>query len=262
MLVRADYMSRIGEQDSVIVDAVRELKQQSARKRALLLDAEAAGAGRRCDVIEAQQRELAGDARRHPEPPGRARRRARASKHGNARQRRASTATSSRATSARSRRPRRRSRTSCRAAGPLPAGPIRQGSGGYIWPVNGPVVSRLRHALGTAARRRRHRGPGRHADPGRRPAAASRWRAGWAATASTPASSTAAGSPPATRTSRRSGSASAQSVRQGQVIGSVGCTGHCFGDHLHFEVRVNGSPGGPDGLPVGCRAAQRPVAPR
>jgi murein DD-endopeptidase MepM/ murein hydrolase activator NlpD len=32
-----------------------------------------------------------------------------------------------------------------------------------------------------------------------------------------------------------------QSVSQGDVIGSVGCTGHCFGDHLHFEVRVNGS---------------------
>ena len=30
------------------------------------------------------------------------------------------------------------------------------------------------------------------------------------------------------------------SVVQGQVVGYIGCTGHCFGAHLHFEVRVNG----------------------
>jgi murein DD-endopeptidase MepM/ murein hydrolase activator NlpD len=34
-------------------------------------------------------------------------------------------------------------------------------------------------------------------------------------------------------------------VSQGQVIGYVGCTGNCYGDHLHFEVRVNGSPDDP-----------------
>jgi murein DD-endopeptidase MepM/ murein hydrolase activator NlpD len=36
-------------------------------------------------------------------------------------------------------------------------------------------------------------------------------------------------------------------VAQGSVIGYVGCTGHCFGDHLHFEVRVNGAPVDPLG---------------
>ncbi|CAN5480267.1 peptidoglycan DD-metalloendopeptidase family protein [soil metagenome] len=32
------------------------------------------------------------------------------------------------------------------------------------------------------------------------------------------------------------------SVEQGDIIGYVGCTGSCYGDHLHFEVHLGGNP--------------------
>ena len=35
--------------------------------------------------------------------------------------------------------------------------------------------------------------------------------------------------------------AQGQKVRQGQPLGEVGCTGHCYGTHLHFEVIEGGA---------------------
>ena len=117
---------------------------------------------------------------------------------------------------------------------------------GFIWPVNGPVTSPFGMRWG-----RMHEGIDIGVAAGTPIHAAASGRvvyAGWMegygnlvaidhgrglSTAYAHQSSIAAGV--------------GQTVAQGQVIGYVGCTGHCFGPHLHFEVRVNGAPVDPLG---------------
>jgi murein DD-endopeptidase MepM/ murein hydrolase activator NlpD len=134
---------------------------------------------------------------------------------------------------------------------PLPAGPIVPGSSGsgLIWPVNGAVVSGFGMRWG-----RMHEG------------------IDIAVPAGTPIRAAASGTVILLEGEAESGGygnftcldhggglqtcyahqsafavGSGESVDQGDVIGYVGCTGHCYGDHLHFEVRVNGAPTDPLG---------------
>ncbi len=130
---------------------------------------------------------------------------------------------------------------------PLPAGPIRGGSGsGLIWPVDGPVVSGF--------------GP-------RTINGSYEYHPGIdiAVPSGTPIRAAAAGTVIFTEPEASSGGygnytcidhggglstcyahqesfavSAGQQVSQGQVIGYSDCTGYCFGPHLHFEVRING----------------------
>jgi murein DD-endopeptidase MepM/ murein hydrolase activator NlpD len=137
---------------------------------------------------------------------------------------------------------------SASASAPLPAGPVRYGSGSMIWPVDGPVVSGFGYRWG-----RMHEG------------------IDIAAPAGTPIRAADAGTVVLVQSDAESGgygnftcldhggglqtcyahqssfAITSGSVSQGDIIGYVGCTGHCYGDHLHFEVRISGAPTDPLG---------------
>ena len=127
----------------------------------------------------------------------------------------------------------------------LPAGPIRGGSAGFIWPVNGPVVSPFGMRWG-----RLHAGVDIAVPSGTPIRAAKAGSIALAAPYGGYGNYTCInhGGGLSTCYAHQSRFAiTSGSVDQGDVIGYVGCTGHCFGDHLHFEVRVNGSPVDPMG---------------
>lgn len=127
----------------------------------------------------------------------------------------------------------------------LPAAPVRGSGGGpMIWPVNGPITSPFCERRSYEAC---HPGidigvpegtPIRAAAAGKvilmQPVAASGGYGNY-----TCVQHTATLSSCYAHQSRFGTSIGAQ-VRQGQIIGYVGNTGHSFGAHLHWEVRING----------------------
>jgi murein DD-endopeptidase MepM/ murein hydrolase activator NlpD len=126
-------------------------------------------------------------------------------------------------------------------------GPVKQGSGQLIWPLSGPVVG----AFGEARPGHTHAGidiavpegtPIRAADSGR--VALMGWVGGYGNY--TCVQHTGSLSTCYAHQSRFATSNGAN-VSQGQVIGYSGNTGNSTGPHLHFEVRINGSPVDPMG---------------
>jgi murein DD-endopeptidase MepM/ murein hydrolase activator NlpD len=126
-------------------------------------------------------------------------------------------------------------------------GAIRHGSGRLIWPVNGPIAG----AFGEQRPGHVHAGidiavasntPVRAAESGR--VVLMGWVGGYGNY--TCIQHTASLSTCYAHQARFATSNGA-AVHQGQVIGYSDCTGHCFGPHVHFEVRVNGTPVNPLG---------------
>jgi murein DD-endopeptidase MepM/ murein hydrolase activator NlpD len=128
--------------------------------------------------------------------------------------------------------------------------PIRQGSGVLIWPVNGPIAG----VFGEARPGHMHAGvdiaagsgtPIHAADDGRvvlmQGVGASGGYGNFTCVQHSASLSTCYAH------QSQFGTSLGASVDKGQVIGFVGNTGHSFGAHLHFEVRVNGTPVNPMG---------------
>ena len=125
----------------------------------------------------------------------------------------------------------------------LPATVAVSGSGQFSWPVNGPITSGFGPRWG-----RMHEGIDIGVGAGT-PIAASApgtviiagWSGGYGNLVVVSHGSISTAYAHMSRIAVSLG----QSVGRGSVLGAVGCTGHCFGAHLHFEVRVGGVPQNP-----------------
>jgi murein DD-endopeptidase MepM/ murein hydrolase activator NlpD len=124
-------------------------------------------------------------------------------------------------------------------SGALPAGPVRAGSGMFIWPVNGPVVSGFGMRWG-----RMHEGIDIAVPTGTQIRAAASGTVSIAGVEGGYGNYTCidhgGGLSTCYAHQEQILVSSGQQVSQAQVIGISDCTGHCLGPHVHFEVRVNG----------------------
>jgi murein DD-endopeptidase MepM/ murein hydrolase activator NlpD len=125
--------------------------------------------------------------------------------------------------------------------GAIPPGPIR-GGGRFIWPVNGPITSPFCERRAWEAC---HPGidigvpsgtPIRAAGSG--VVAIAGWVSGYG---NYTCINHGGGFSTCYGHQSRIEVSVGQRVTQGQIIGLTGCTGLCFGPHLHFEVRINGA---------------------
>jgi murein DD-endopeptidase MepM/ murein hydrolase activator NlpD len=125
--------------------------------------------------------------------------------------------------------------------GSIPPGPIR-GGGRFIWPVNGPITSPFCERRAWEAC---HPGidigvpsgtPIRAAGSG--VVAIAGWEGGYG---NYTCINHGGGLSTCYGHQSRIEVSVGQRVTQGQIIGLTGCTGLCFGPHLHFEVRINGA---------------------
>ena len=246
LLARTDFLERISDQDREIVEEVRVLKQRAERSERLLAELEdqkrvatLAILRRRDDIASTRDRLASAQGELRTSRNGRRVVLARVR-----RERR-----SAQEDLASLEREQAKVRSALAGAGPKAfspgAGPIRRGSGRLIWPVNGPITG----SFGEARPGHMHAGldisapggtPIRAADSGRVVLLGFTGGYGnYTCIQHTSSMSTCYAHQSGYATSSGAG------VRQGQVIGYVGDTGHSFGNHLHFEVRIGGSPVNP-----------------
>jgi len=243
LLERAEFLKRISDQDREITDRVRGLRDKAKDQAVQLADLEeqeqltAERILYQRDQIAAVENKLVGSRDQLAS--------ARADKRGALAQVRESRVALEGDLAALEKE-QARVQAALQGAGQTFDGPIRHGSGALIWPVNGPVVSpfgmrwgRLHAGIDIAV----PSGTAIHAaDSGR--VVLMGWVGGYGnytCIQHTASMSTCYAHQSSFATSNGA------SVSQGQVIGYSDCTGHCFGPHLHFEVRINGSPVDPMG---------------